>query len=105
MELNLTFDQVETMRGVLGQVIDELGLEGDALDTVNEIYTKLVETNVETMAYDVVIYETVMHRVTVDARDRNHAYEVAYEIITNGPASEYETESDGFTGDWSATLN
>lgn len=50
------------------------------------------------MEYEVVIYETISHRVEVTADNKDDAYNKAYEIIGNGPDDEYDTESDGFTG-------
>jgi hypothetical protein len=48
------------------------------------------------------IYETVFHTATVEASSRDEAYEKGYEIITNGPSDGYDTEAEGFTGDWDA---
>lgn len=50
--------------------------------------------------YEVVIFETVKHSTTVEANSRDEAYAKAYEVITNGQQDEYETEAEGFTGDW-----
>ena len=52
--------------------------------------------------WEVIIFETVRHSTTVVAETRDEAYALAYEIIANGPDSEYETEAEGFTGDWDA---
>ena len=52
--------------------------------------------------YEVIIYETVKHSTTVEANDRDEAYNKAYEVITNGTQDQYETEAEGFTGDWNA---
>jgi hypothetical protein len=52
--------------------------------------------------WEVRIYETVFHTTTVEAKDRDEAYNKAYEVITNGQQDEYETEAEGFTGDWEA---
>jgi hypothetical protein len=52
--------------------------------------------------WNVKIYETVIHSTIVEAANADEAYAKAYEIIANGPNSEYDTEAEGFTGDWSA---
>ena len=52
--------------------------------------------------YEVIIFETVRHSTTVEANSRDEAYNKAYEVITNGQTTEYETEAEGFTGDWDA---
>lgn len=54
------------------------------------------------MEYEVKIWETVVHSTRVEAKSREEAYEKAYRIITDGPSDEYDTEADGFTGDWDA---
>lgn len=54
--------------------------------------------------YEVVIYETVGHRATVLAKNPDEAYNKAYEIITNGNPDEYETEAEGFTGQYVVNL-
>lgn len=53
-------------------------------------------------AWEVTIYETVRHTTTVEAETRDEAYDKAYDIIANGPTNEYDTEAEGFTGDWFA---
>jgi hypothetical protein len=52
--------------------------------------------------WEVIIFETVRHSTTVEAETRDEAYEKAYEIITNGQQDEYDTEAEGYTGDWDA---
>jgi len=52
--------------------------------------------------WEVLLFETVRHSTTVEADTRDEAYEKAYEIITNGQQDEYDTEAEGFTGDWTA---
>jgi hypothetical protein len=52
--------------------------------------------------WEVIIFETVRHSATVEAETRDEAYRKAYEVIANGPDSEYETEAEGYTGDWDA---
>jgi hypothetical protein len=51
--------------------------------------------------FAVKIYETVIHMVDVEAADSSDAYNKAYEIVTNGQQDEYDTEAEGFTGDYS----
>lgn len=53
--------------------------------------------------WEVKIYETVIHSTIVEAANEEEARDKAFEIIANGPDSEYDTEAEGFTGDWSAT--
>ena len=48
------------------------------------------------------IYETVIHSTVVEAANEDEAYDKAYEVIANGPSDGYDTEAEGFTGDWSA---
>ena len=50
--------------------------------------------------YLVKIYETVVHSTIVEAKDEDEAYKNAYEVITNGEPSGYDTEAEGFTGDY-----
>jgi hypothetical protein len=50
--------------------------------------------------YEVTIYETVYHTVEVEANNRDEAYEKGWQIIANGADGTYETEADGFTGDY-----
>jgi len=52
--------------------------------------------------YEVMLFETVRHCTTVEASNKEEAYNKAYEIITNGTQDEYYTEAEGFTGDWTA---
>lgn len=52
--------------------------------------------------WEVIIYETVRHSATVEADNRDEAYAKAYEIITKGQPTDYETEAEGFTGNWDA---
>jgi hypothetical protein len=52
--------------------------------------------------YEVIIFEVVRHSTTVEASNRDEAYSKAYEVITNGTQDQYETEAEGFTGDWNA---
>ena len=53
-------------------------------------------------AWAVSINEEVIHSVDVIADTREEAYEKAYRIISDGNDSEYSTESEGYTGAWSA---
>lgn len=50
--------------------------------------------------YRVKIYETVVHSTIVEAKDESEAYDKAYEVIANGEDSGYDTEAEGFTGDY-----
>jgi hypothetical protein len=50
--------------------------------------------------WEVRIYETVFHTATVEADNKEQAYEKGYEIIANGPTDGYDTEAEGFTDDW-----
>lgn len=45
--------------------------------------------------YEVRIYETLMHTITVQASSREDAYDQAYDICMNGPDNQYESESCG----------
>jgi hypothetical protein len=51
--------------------------------------------------YEVRIYENIYHTVEVEADSRDEAYDKAREIISNGNDGDYETEAEGFTGDYS----
>lgn len=53
--------------------------------------------------WEVKIYETVIHTTIVEADSMEDARDKAFEVIANGPADGYDTEAEGFTGDWSAT--
>lgn len=53
--------------------------------------------------YEVKMYETVFHTTIVTAKDKEDAYNKAYEVIANGPSDGYDTEADGFTGDVQVT--
>lgn len=55
--------------------------------------------------WEVRIYETVFHTATVEADTKEEAYNKGYEIIANGPSNEYDTEAQGFTGDWEVWEN
>lgn len=48
--------------------------------------------------YEVKIYETVVHTTVVEAESEDEALDRAYSKISNKPATEYETDSEGFTG-------
>ena len=50
--------------------------------------------------FEVRIYETVYHDVEVEAVDKDEAYEKAHKIVTGEVKGDYETESDGFTGNY-----
>jgi hypothetical protein len=50
--------------------------------------------------YDVTLFEVVKHTARVSPADKSSAYEKAYEVIANGPNDGYDTEAEGFTGDW-----
>jgi hypothetical protein len=52
--------------------------------------------------WEVIIFETVRHSTTVEADTRNEAYNKAHNVIANGPSGMYETEAEGYTGDWDA---
>jgi hypothetical protein len=52
--------------------------------------------------WEVIIFETVRHSTTVEASTRDEAYEQAYKVISNGYNDTYETEAEGYTGDWDA---
>lgn len=50
--------------------------------------------------YTVRIYETVFHTVSVEANNEDDAYDKAHNIVTGEVKGEYETDSDGFTGNY-----
>lgn len=50
--------------------------------------------------YEVKLYETVIHTTVVEAENEDEAYAKAYEVIANGPQDGYDTEAEGFTGDY-----
>lgn len=50
--------------------------------------------------WEVKIYETVVHSTVVEADNEEEAYQRAYEVIANGSADGYDTEAEGFTGDY-----
>lgn len=52
--------------------------------------------------YEVKLYETISHTVTVNATDEDDAYNKAYEIICNGTEEDYYTEAEAF-GDFVIT--
>lgn len=52
------------------------------------------------MEYEVVIYETISHRAQVTADNKDDAYDLAYKIITGEVKEEYDTEPEGFTGQY-----
>ena len=52
--------------------------------------------------WEVIIFETVRHSTTVEADTRDEAYNKAYNVIANEPSDMYETEAEGYTGDWDA---
>jgi len=45
--------------------------------------------------YEVTIAETLHHTVEVEANSRKEAKEKAYEIVINGPETDFDTESLG----------
>jgi len=45
--------------------------------------------------YEVIIQETLEHTVILEASSLQEAKEKAYEVVMNGPDSEYDTESLG----------
>jgi hypothetical protein len=45
--------------------------------------------------YEVIITETLEHTVEVEANTLKEAKEKAYEIVMNGPDTDYDTESLG----------
>lgn len=50
--------------------------------------------------YTVRIYETVFHTVMVEADNEDDAYDKAHKVVTGEVKGEYETDSDGFTGNY-----
>ncbi len=52
--------------------------------------------------WELIIFETVRHSTTVEAGSREEAYDKAYKVISDGFDFEYETEAEGYTGDWDA---
>lgn len=48
--------------------------------------------------YGVRIYELISHYKEVDATSEQDAYNQLYNLLTEGNESDYETESEGFTG-------
>lgn len=44
--------------------------------------------------YEVRIYETLMHTAVVEAQDRSHAVEIAFDVVMN-ETGDYESESCG----------
>tara|TARA_B110000503_G_scaffold96929_1_gene145661 strand:- start:402 stop:581 length:180 start_codon:yes stop_codon:yes gene_type:complete len=55
-----------------------------------------------TKQWEVIIFETVRHSTTVEADNRDEAYDKAYKVISEGYNDTYETEAEGYTGDWDA---
>jgi len=53
-----------------------------------------------TKEWEVKIYETVVHSTVVEADNEDEAYQKAYEVIANGSSDSYDTEAEGFTGDY-----
>jgi hypothetical protein len=45
--------------------------------------------------YEVIITETLEHTVTVEANSLKEAKEKGYEIVMNGPETDFDTESLG----------
>jgi hypothetical protein len=52
------------------------------------------------MDYDVVIYELISHKARVTADNEDDAYDAAHQIITGEVEGEYDTEPEGFTGQY-----
>lgn len=52
------------------------------------------------MNYEVKIYEVVSHTVEVEAKSPDDAYNVAYDIISEGDESLFRTEAQGYTGEF-----
>jgi hypothetical protein len=52
------------------------------------------------MKYQVKIYEIVSHTVEVEADSSDSAYEVAYDTIGSGNKELYDTEAQGYTGEY-----
>jgi hypothetical protein len=52
--------------------------------------------------WEVIIFETVRHSTTVEAKTSEEAYDKAYKVISDGQQHEYDTEAEGYTGDWDA---
>jgi hypothetical protein len=50
--------------------------------------------------FEVTIWENISHTVIVECESQDDAYEKAYEIITGVVLGDYDTDSDGFTGQW-----
>lgn len=50
--------------------------------------------------YEVRIYETLMHTVTVQAPDTASAHELAYDMVMNDTDNLYDTESCGTSDDY-----
>lgn len=50
--------------------------------------------------WEVTIFETVRHMTTVEADNEDDAYEAAHKVITGEVKGEYDSESDGFTGNY-----
>lgn len=52
------------------------------------------------MEYEVIIYELISHRVEVEADNVDDAYDNAHKIIMGEVKGEYDTESEGLTGNY-----
>ena len=50
--------------------------------------------------YEVTIFELVSHTTQVEADNEDDAYDNAHKIITGEIKGEYETEPEGFTGNY-----
>ena len=51
-------------------------------------------------AYEVIIYELISHRVAVEAGNEDDAYDSAHKIVMGEVKGEYDTESEGLTGNY-----
>jgi hypothetical protein len=53
------------------------------------------------MEYEVIIYELISHRVEVEADNVDDAYDTAHKVVMGELAYiEYDTESEGLTGNY-----
>ena len=55
--------------------------------------------------YEVQLDERVKHAVEVDADTEQDALDKAYQIIMNGPESEYSTDSEGISASYVYKIN
>lgn len=50
--------------------------------------------------YNAKVYELVSHSLVVEANDEEDAWEKAHAILSEGNKDNYDTEYEGFTGDY-----